>query len=145
MDFKKELLNKISIAEALTLTFILSVGLSLLYKYGFYYHLGVEWYLNSISPQQILLSSVGLVFTSLLGVILGISMTLLSRKYFELSFAIFVIIWLMFFVVNLLGYQFIASKFIMLMVYTLTVSSIVKINLFSTDSEGRIISWRIQT
>ncbi|KQG03770.1 hypothetical protein KWE42_08430 [Acinetobacter pittii] len=140
MDFKKELLNKISIAEALTLTFILSVGLSLLYKYGFYYHLGVEWYLNSISPQQILLSSVGLVFTSLLGVILGISMTLLSRKYFELSFAIFVIIWLMFFVVNLLGYQFIASKFIMLMVYTLTVSSIVKINLFSTDSEGRIIS-----
>ncbi len=34
MDLKKELLNKISIAEALTLTFILSVGLSLLYKYG---------------------------------------------------------------------------------------------------------------
>lgn len=67
----KELIKKISIAEFLTILFIFSVGISLIYKYGFYSELGISWYLTTASPQELLISSISYICACLIGIGLG--------------------------------------------------------------------------
>lgn len=67
----KDVIKKISFAECMTLLFIFSVGLSLIYKYGFYSELGIGWYLTTASPQELLISSISYICACLIGIGLG--------------------------------------------------------------------------
>lgn len=73
MGFIKNILKKISIAESMTILFIFSIGISLLYKYGFYSTLGIDWYLYNLSPQELIISSIGIIFFFILGGVIGAS------------------------------------------------------------------------
>ncbi|WP_349929480.1 hypothetical protein ABJ384_05950 [Acinetobacter sp. A1-4-2] len=66
--------------EVATIAFFISVGISLIYKNGFYSKLGIDWYLNNLSPQYIFMSSLGLVLPIFLSIFLGV---FLSIKYKE--------------------------------------------------------------
>ncbi len=95
MTLFNEITKKISVAEILTIIFIVSVGISLLYKMGFYKALGIEWYLNNILPQQLFISSIKLVVSSFLGVLIGIWIgKKIKTKYIYIIFLVFVSIYL---------------------------------------------------
>lgn len=63
--------KRVSIAELLTILFSISVGISLLYKMGFYNSLGINWYINNLTPQQLFISSIKLIISSITGVLVG--------------------------------------------------------------------------
>lgn len=80
----KEILG-VGVAEILTISFFMSVGISILYKYGYYSTLGVEWYLSNLAPQYLVMSSLGLIanifFTIGLGVVLSFRFRYLIENY----------------------------------------------------------------
>lgn len=63
--------KRVSIAELLTILFSVSVGISLLYKMGFYNSLGIDWYIHNLTPQQLLISSIPLISISFVGLLAG--------------------------------------------------------------------------
>ncbi|UBQ39388.1 hypothetical protein LCH18_08485 [Acinetobacter johnsonii] len=81
MQLTKDFLNKLSLAEILTVLFFVSVGISMFYKYGFYSELGIGWYIDNLAPQQLFISSLGLVGSSFIGAGVGYFLgTKLSQK-----------------------------------------------------------------
>lgn len=71
MHWYSDIQKKIGLTEVLTILFVLSVGVSVSYKYGFYKALGVEWYIGNFTPQQLFISSLGLAIASLFGLFFG--------------------------------------------------------------------------
>lgn len=71
----------ISFMEGLTLVFFITLGYLGIYRYSFYNTLGIPWYLNSITPTQILTSS----FKSLLTLFLSglISLVFLKFRFYS--------------------------------------------------------------
>lgn len=67
----EEFIKKITLIECLTILFFISVGIAILFKLGFFHTLGLEWYIQNLSPQQIFISSISLCFISILGAISG--------------------------------------------------------------------------
>ena len=92
MNFIIKFLEKLSVAEGLTVLFIFGVGVSLIFKAGFYNTLGVEWYLNNLTAQQIFLSAVGIVVCALLGAGLGLINRFVPKRYWEVPFILLVIL-----------------------------------------------------
>ena len=91
-----KLFEKLSIAETLSILFIVSVGLSMLYKYGFYTELGIGWFTKTLSPQELLISSINYVLSSLVGIVLGVLSIHYADKYFEVVMTVMVVISLIF-------------------------------------------------
>lgn len=80
---KEKILEKLSGAEILSITFIACVGISLLYKYGFYSELGITWFSKTLSPQVLLISSISYVVFSLVGILMGVLAIHYADKYIE--------------------------------------------------------------
>lgn len=80
---KEKILEKLSGAEILSITFIACVGISLLYKYGFYSELGITWFSKTLSPQALLISSIGYIIFSLVGILMGVLAIHYADKYIE--------------------------------------------------------------
>lgn len=91
MIFLIKFLEKISIAEGLTVLFIFGVGVSLIFKAGFYNTLGVDWYLNNLTAQQIFLSAVGIVVCALLGAGFGLVNRFIPKRYWQVPIVLFLI------------------------------------------------------
>lgn len=91
MQLTKDFLNKLNLAEVLTVLFIFGVGISLIFKAGFYNTLGVDWYLNNLTAQQIFLSAVGIVVCALLGAGLGLINRFVPKRYWEVPFILLVL------------------------------------------------------
>lgn len=62
---------RITFFESLTVLSFVAVGYALLYKFSFYYNLGVPWYLTTISPLSLFISSLLFFITSCIGIGLG--------------------------------------------------------------------------
>jgi len=77
-----------SLLELATVSFFIAVGYSILYKYHFYSELGIEWYIYSLTPNFILLSSVKLLFSIMLGAVIAIIM--LKEMDYNYKLALFV-------------------------------------------------------
>ncbi len=118
MTLISEITKKISVAELLTILFILSVGISLLYKYGFYEALGISWYIFTLSPQQLFLSSINLIFFSILGIIMGFFNSLYNEKYWEVSLVGFIAITVIAFLSTLVNFPLLSRG-----LYILTTSA----------------------
>ena len=81
--------KRVSIAELLTILFSVSVGISLLYKMGFYNSLGINWYIHNLTPQQLFISSIKLVSISLIGILVGLWLgTKISERQSNLIFIV---------------------------------------------------------
>lgn len=94
----QEILKKLSAAEILTLLFIFSVGISLIYKYGFYSELGIEWYLVTATPQELLISSISYIFFCLTGIGFGYLSVKFAEKYLAAIMSVTIVIMLCFFI-----------------------------------------------
>lgn len=138
MTLISEITKKISVAEMLTIIFIVSVGISLLYKYGFYQELGIEWYLYTLSPQQLFLSSISLVLFSILGVILGVLNSIYSEKYWESIFILFLILIFLLFFQDYLSWEIPSRAISLLITNTLVFMSIFKLNFEISNIQGEI-------
>ncbi|MCM1957907.1 hypothetical protein NCZ17_00790 [Acinetobacter modestus] len=57
----------ISLMEALTLLFFVVLGYLFIYRFSYYNSLGVNWFITSISPSQIITSSFKILFSVLVG------------------------------------------------------------------------------
>lgn len=132
--------NKLSIAEALTLIFIFSVGLSLVYKLGFYSELGVSWYINTLSPQLIVLSSFKLVFFSLIGILFGITAAFLSRKYFEPVLGVFLVFFILFGITTFFNIDLLKRDIYILVNFMFCFLTVTKINFFAYTTSGVQVS-----
>ncbi len=64
--------KKVSLVELLSLSFFISVGFSLIFKYAFYNQLNIIWYLNSLTPQYILISTLFYIFPIITGILIGL-------------------------------------------------------------------------
>lgn len=91
MNFITKFLEKLSVAESLTVLFSFGVGVSLIFKAGFYNTLGVDWYLNNLSAQQIFLSAVGVVVCVLLGAGFGLVNRLVPKRYWQVPLILLVL------------------------------------------------------
>lgn len=98
MNFIIKFLEKLSVAEGLTVLFIFGVGVSLIFKAGFYNTLGVDWYLNNLTAQQIFLSAVGIVVCTLLGAGFGLINRFVPKRYWQVP-----VVLLLFFSVGVAG------------------------------------------
>lgn len=79
-NFNLKKLLSLGILEVTTTAFFISVGISLIYKSGFYSKLGIDWYLSNLSPQYIFISSLGLVAPVFLSIFLGVFLSIKYRK-----------------------------------------------------------------
>lgn len=91
-----KIFSNIGLIELLTLSFFLSVGVSLLYRYGFYSTLGIGWYLNNLSPQYLFISSLKFVVPIFLSFLVGAFLSLKFNKFtngaiFQMLFFLFLI------------------------------------------------------
>ena len=91
-----------SILELATVSFFIAVGYSVIYKYSFYNELGIEWYVYSLSPNFIILSSVKMLFTLLLGLFLGLFIFMKVKNIKKVLTHMFILMFFMtvYFVVN---------------------------------------------
>lgn len=91
-----------SILELATVSFFIAVGYSVIYKYSFYNELGIEWYVYSLSPNFIILSSVKMLFTLLLGLFLGLFIFMKVKNIKKVLIHMFILMFFMtvYFVVN---------------------------------------------
>lgn len=74
--------------ELLTVLSTLSVGYLLIYKFSFYYYLGIPWFTTSLTPSYIIFSSIGVMILSIFGLLIGyaISNVFSSKKLVILLF-----------------------------------------------------------
>lgn len=135
MTLINDFLKRISIAEILTVIFIFSVGISLLYKYGFYEELGISWYIFTLSPQQLFLSSISLILFSTLGIILGVLNSFYNEKYWEITFLIFSLIMFLFVINSTLGFTALNSGMYLFVVSATLTMSALNITFFSKKSK----------
>lgn len=89
-------ISNLGVIELLTLSFFLSVGVSLLYKHGFYSTLGISWYLNNLSPQYLFISSLKFVMPIFLSFLIGTFLAVKFSKFmngsiFQMMFFLFLI------------------------------------------------------
>lgn len=105
MNFIIKFLKKISVAEGLTVLFIFGVGVSLIFKAGFYNTLGVDWYLNNLTAQQIFLSAIGIVVCALLGAGFGLVNRFIPKRYWQVPIVLFLIFVLGSMIVKILEIQ----------------------------------------
>lgn len=96
MEPLKKFFKKISIAESMTMLFIFSIGISLLYKYGFYSTLGIDWYLYNLSPQQLIISSIGVIFFFILGGVIGLSTSIFKKENWLVSLILVMSVFIIF-------------------------------------------------
>lgn len=61
----------ITFFESLTVLSFVAVGYALLYKFSFYYNLGIPWYLTTISPLSLFISSLLFFITNCIGIGFG--------------------------------------------------------------------------
>ncbi|WP_151980593.1 hypothetical protein [Acinetobacter guerrae] len=99
--------NNLGLIELLTLSFFLSVGVSLLYKCGFYSTLGISWYLNNLSPQYLFISSLKFVVPIFLSFLVGAFLSLKFSKVTNGS--IFQILFFLFLIASYLLIKYISS------------------------------------
>lgn len=99
--------DNLGLIELLTLSFFLSVGVSLLYKYGFYSTLGISWYLNNLSPQYLFISSLKFVVPIFLSFLVGAFLSLKFSKVTNGS--IFQILFFLFLIASYLLIKYISS------------------------------------
>jgi len=133
-----DFLKRVSVAEILTLVFILSVGISLLYKYALYEELGIGWYIYSLSPQQIFLSSMSFTFFCLLGVIFGAVIPVFREHWFAI-FIILMLIMIGLFFANALNLTNITNKLGVLLISAIIFMGIIKMHFFSTSKDGEFL------
>lgn len=62
---------EITFFELVSILAFAAVGYSLLYKFSFYYSLGVPWYLSTISPLSIFITSLLFLILNVIGGLLG--------------------------------------------------------------------------
>lgn len=84
-----------SLLELATVSFFIAIGYSIIYKYFFYNELGIEWYVYSLSPNFIILSSIKIIFTLILSASLGIYIFMGVKSIGRVLFYMFIIIILM--------------------------------------------------
>lgn len=85
--------KKVSLVELLSLSFFISVGFSLIFKYAFYNQLNIIWYLNSLTPQYILISTLFYIFPIITGILIGLIIgTIQSLKSIKKIVLIFFIV-----------------------------------------------------
>lgn len=80
-NYNLQKLLSLGVLEIATIAFFISVGISLIYKNGFYSKLGIDWYLNNLSPQYIFISSLGLVVPIFLSIFLGVFLSIKYKKF----------------------------------------------------------------
>lgn len=97
-------LNNLSGFEVISITFFISVGISLIYKYGYYSTLGIDWYINILTPQYLFMSSFMLLAFIFLGMLIGVVLGLKCRDFISsiLGQAIFVLLLLGLFFAHIL-------------------------------------------
>ena len=71
----------ISFMEAITLISFIVLGYLGIYRYSFYNTLGILWYLNSITPIQILISSFKILLILVVAGLVSISIFRLSTLF----------------------------------------------------------------
>lgn len=62
---------KFNLVEAISFLSFIALGYCLIYKYSFYQSLGVPWLITSLTPQFIFLTSLKLLFISLISITFG--------------------------------------------------------------------------
>lgn len=132
-----DFLKRVSVAEILTIIFIFSVGISLIYKAGFYAELGIGWYLYTLSPQQLFLTSIKLVLFSMLGVALGVLMAFFIEKHTESIFIIFYLIFIGVVFGSFIGLRPLISGLYILLVSAILVMALIEINLKLTVEKSQ--------
>lgn len=65
--------------ELLTVISTLSIGYLLIYKYTFYYYLGIPWFSTSLTPSYILFSSFGVMILSIFGLLIAYALSSVFR------------------------------------------------------------------
>lgn len=100
-------LNNLSGFEVVSITFFISVGISLIYKYGYYSTLGIDWYINILTPQYLFMSSFMLLAFIFLGILIGMVLGLKCRDFIRgiLGQAIFVLLLLGMFFAHILDME----------------------------------------
>lgn len=132
-----DFLKRVSVAEILTIIFIFSVGISLIYKAGFYAELRIGWYLYTLSPQQLFLTSIKLVLFSMLGVALGVLMAFFIEKHTESIFIIFYLIFIGVVFGSFIGLRPLISGLYILLVSAILVMALIEINLKVTVEKSQ--------
>ena len=117
-------LNNLSGFEVISITFFISIGISLIYKYGYYSTLGIDWYINILTPQYLFMSSFMLLTFIFLGMLTGAVLGLKYRNFTRsiLGQAIFVLMLSGLFFAYMLGieidFKFTVSFLSAIMVFT---------------------------
>ncbi|CAA0221869.1 hypothetical protein NQ661_16725 [Acinetobacter baumannii] len=88
---------QINLLEIVTVIFFLALGYCLFYKYSFYNALGIPWFITNITPQFLFLTSLKLLFITIIFSLLGylfasIGNTLSIRKIIYLIFLVLFIL-----------------------------------------------------
>lgn len=90
--------KKLGFGEFLTVLFLTSVWISLIYKYGFYSELGISWYITTSSPQELMISTISYVVFSLLGGVAGYLAIKYAQERLEVVMTVIGIIMFLFFI-----------------------------------------------
>lgn len=133
-------LQRVSIAEILTALFIGSVGLSILYKYGFYEELGISWYVFTLSPQQLFLSSINLIFFSILGILMGALNSFYNEKYWEIAIVIIMLILLSFLFSNTLVFPTLKRGMYIFMISAVFTVSALNFSFYFTNKSDNTLA-----
>ncbi|MDM1758124.1 hypothetical protein HX127_11180 [Acinetobacter sp. 256-1] len=119
--FKK--LHNLSGFESISIIFFISVGISLIYKYGYYSTLGIDWYINILTPQYLFMSSFMFLVFIFLGIAIGILLGLKGTEFFNSLWgqALSILLTLFIFLIYKIGvevdFRVIVSFFSMIMVF----------------------------
>ncbi|MDR9561545.1 hypothetical protein [Acinetobacter baumannii] len=62
---------QINLLEIVTVIFFTAIGYCLLYKYSFYNTLDIPWFITNVTPQFLFLTSLKLLFTSVIFCLIG--------------------------------------------------------------------------
>lgn|SRR5690606_28175345 len=134
-----KLFEKLSIAEILSILFIVSVGLSMLYKYGFYTELGIGWFTKTLSPQELLISSINYVLSSLVGIVLGVLSIHYADKYLEVVMTVMVVISLIFLISINYNSGIFKGEIYLMLNFAACMLYLTKINRGVVDSKGILL------
>lgn len=63
---------KISLYEFLTLVLFIGISYAYLYKITLYEALGISWLIGSLTPNHVLVSSIGFIFSTFIGACIGL-------------------------------------------------------------------------
>ncbi|MCX0334774.1 hypothetical protein [Acinetobacter radioresistens] len=99
--------------EVVSIISFIAIGYSLLYRYAFYYYLGISWYINTLNSQYIVLSSLKIIFTSILSICFAVLLSQLLKDFRLRIYIVISIIFLILIFLTLIVIFFIKDNMIL--------------------------------